>query len=150
MPQTFSINELYWFAGLFEGEGSSYCPKPGYFRLSVDSTDLDVLERALQFGGKIYGPYTRGDRKPCYKWVFQGSRAAALAMTMYSLLGDRRRFNLDNHLSSWRNTLNSYDIVHGTDGGYKKERRRGFPVCNSCQSEHNRKCKEYYRQKVVV
>ncbi|MBZ0306596.1 MAG: LAGLIDADG family homing endonuclease, partial [Anaerolineae bacterium] len=50
-------NEWYWFAGLYEGEGSVSKPpasEPRRFRLSIEMTDLDVLQRAGRMLGHNY------------------------------------------------------------------------------------------------
>ena len=69
--------ELAWFAGLFEGEGTVTWDKRYHtMRLSVGSTDLDVLERVQQATGvgTISGPYkgqgksTPEHYKPMYGW----------------------------------------------------------------------------------
>lgn len=136
MPMTFS--ELYWFVGLFEGEGSVSCPKNGQIRLSIDLTDLDVLERVQGFaGGRLYGPYQKKSRKPIYCWVMQGRKAAGLVMTMLPLLSRRRKSQARWALEGWKSMILSTDIVHGTSSGYQKELRRGYSTCTPCRRAFN-------------
>lgn len=133
-----SFRELDWFVGLFEGEGSVSSPKGGQIRLSIDSTDLDVLERVEALaGGKIYGPYQKASRKPIYCWVLQGRKSAGLTMTIFNQLASRRKSQAHRALLGWKNTTLSTDIIHGTASGYHKELRRGYSTCTPCRKAYN-------------
>lgn len=100
-------NKLYWFTGLFEGEGCIATPKTYPFGLVIDSTDLDTLQKAhAAIGGlgSIVGPYMREERKPIYKWIANKQRdASSILMTVYPLLSERRREKATEALSIWRN-----------------------------------------------
>lgn len=138
MPQTF---RLHWLAGIIEGEGSFTSPYPGSMRISVEMTDEDIIDKLLKVSGvgKKYGPYQKKQGvKQCWQWVVAASTdSASLAMTLFPLMGERRKGQITKSLVSWRSVFNKSDIVHGTDGGYHKEIRRGYPTCDSCRAKHN-------------
>jgi hypothetical protein len=94
MPTT---NEIYWIAGLLEGEGCFHAQRQ--FRsynvlIQLAMTDEDVIERAA----KILG---WKQRKPCrprahqHKTVYSvgicGARALGWMQTVYPLMGKRRQ-----------------------------------------------------------
>lgn len=59
-----------WVAGLFEGEGTFGFTKGIPKRISIASTDLDVLEKVqLNFGGRICKE-NRKNKKPHWKEAF--------------------------------------------------------------------------------
>lgn len=105
--------ELHWLAGLLEGEGSFdwQCRKNenrhGRPRIQLASTDKDIAERvAGYFGRRINGPYGayggQLNKKPIYKVLVSGPRAAGLMMTLWALLGERRRQQINVVLRRWR------------------------------------------------
>jgi hypothetical protein len=97
-----SGEEIAWFAGLFEGEGSLSRARPngGCWRMTLRMTDEDVVRRVHGlFGGQVYDD--RRDRKN-YKhkraWQWQlGSQAEidALLDLIYPHMGVRRRAKMD-------------------------------------------------------
>jgi hypothetical protein len=113
MPLT--PNEIHWVAGLLEGEGAfmltspkDRTPKP---KICVGSTDPDVLVRLQEVTGlgTIYGPYRVQNRfpngKPIQYWtVSKQADAAALMMTLYPLMGERRKARIEEVLAGWRKT----------------------------------------------
>jgi len=95
-------HELWWVAGLLEGEGS-FCltaPKPSkpqyrYPQVEINMCDLDVLERFVEtvgIGNKISGPHrTRSaHHRPTYGWRVAGQNAAWLMVQVLPLMGERR------------------------------------------------------------
>jgi hypothetical protein len=97
--------ELYWLAGIIEGEGTfSY---PGYCRIKVKMTDEDVVNRcqAVCEVGNVSGPHF--DRhnptyKPSWQWSVSDNRdAAALMMTLLPLMGNRRADKIRECLAQW-------------------------------------------------
>lgn len=69
-------------------------------------TDLDVIERVARLlDGYVNGPVNRravGPRKPAWRAQVKGPNAAAWMMTMYPLLGKRRRAQVTRALTEWR------------------------------------------------
>jgi hypothetical protein len=103
---TIDMKELYWLAGLIEGEGSfTFTNTPhGYPRVKVKMTDEDVVRRCQTVSGvgKVSGPHSNGDLKPSWTWVVQRhSHAAGLMMTLYTLMGERRQEKIRECLQRW-------------------------------------------------
>lgn len=91
--------EAAWCAGFFEGEGSiTYSDKTG-IRVSIDNTDLDTLQRFLEYTqvGTIYGPRNRGEkRKPIWVWDLSATETAiTLLRRLRPYLLQRRRQRID-------------------------------------------------------
>lgn len=93
--------ELYWFAGLFEGEGSSgrsgtLKGRFGTFTLTMGQKDPWVLYRVQGFfGGSVRGPY--GKVNKFYSWYLGGRNAEELARRMAPLLSPRRILQMRKH-----------------------------------------------------
>jgi hypothetical protein len=102
------IKDLYWLAGIIEGEGSftfTTTESHGYPRVKVKMTDEDVIRRCREVSGvgTVNGPHYAGDYKPSWVWVVQKhTDAAGLMMTLYSLMGDRRKAKILECLTKWR------------------------------------------------
>lgn len=101
-----STAELHWLAGLLEGEGcfGFSGSKPGTARVVVTMTDRDVVERAAKMlGSAMKKPYVRpAPLKTSYSTAVYGSTAAAWMMTLYVLMGERRRRTIEQSLAKWR------------------------------------------------
>lgn len=97
-------NELYWLAGILEGEGS-FCAgppsKPNQPRIAVTSTDRDVI---MKVHGLIGGTITQNKkRKPHHKdsWqlLMRGTKAVALMKVLKPLMSKRRRGQIEHAIS---------------------------------------------------
>ena len=105
------INELYWLAGLIEGEGCfSISTIKGTPRLVfiMNSTEKKVLEHAQKIVniGVIHGPYIRKNglsKKPQWVWrTSKDSDVVGLMMTLYPLLWDNRQERIEDLLEIWK------------------------------------------------
>lgn len=88
-----------WVAGLLEGEGSFINTPSNKGVISLQLTDLDVLQklhRIVGAGGIHEVHRTRPGGKPCWGWKI-GSRADVLALIdqLYPYMGERRRAKMD-------------------------------------------------------
>lgn len=100
--------DLYWLAGLLEGEGSFLAPppsSPNRPRISLQMTDRDVVDRAARMMGVAY-VYVSGDRrnanwKRYYMVVLRGRRAARLMRMLRPLMGARRQVQIDDALAGF-------------------------------------------------
>ncbi len=77
--------ELAWAAGFFDGEGNiRYNGHSRGLSASVSQCELEPLERFLAAvgRGRIYGPYTNGQRtkNPVWRWDITGSKQVVEAM----------------------------------------------------------------------
>jgi hypothetical protein len=94
-------SELYWLAGLLEGEGSFMAASPSAPhspRVSLNMTDSDVVARAAALVGPLH-IQKRAPRlskwKASYAWVLRGQRAVKLMRLLRPLMGLRRREQID-------------------------------------------------------
>jgi len=94
-----------WAAGLFEGEGSLFAAKQNrpdrphkiyvYQRMSVTSTDLDVLEKfqdVVQCGLIHFSRRAKLHHKDVYHWVCNNSNQTMMVVqAFWPYLGERRK-----------------------------------------------------------
>ena len=98
--------ELYWLAGLLEGEGSFLKGPPSRPRcpiLQLAMTDSDIVARVADlFGRRVF----RSDRgvdlgfKPAYLTALKGAGAAQLMAAVRPLMGARRQTQIDGVLAT--------------------------------------------------
>lgn len=101
-----STPEIAWVAGLLEGEASFFMSGRS-IAITINMTDRDVIGRlAGLVGGRVYGPTNRRDlergHQPIWRAQVKGPKAAGWMMTIYRLLGTRRRSQVRRALASWR------------------------------------------------
>jgi len=75
--------------------------------VAVNMIDRDVIERlASVVGGRVYGPYDRSHVHPTYRPIWRtqvkGPQSAGWMMTLFALLGIRRREQVRRTLGGWR------------------------------------------------
>lgn len=117
-----TIREIAWAAGIIEGEGTIIAAvtkaSDGYkirqFRLAVEMTDLDVLLKLRD----ILGPRcTLRERTPPsanpkhrrrYILCLTGNELAGWLMTIYALMGQRRRDRIRTALLLWKQLRTTY------------------------------------------
>lgn len=100
------LADLYWLAGLLEGEGSFMKgppSKPNCPYIALQMTDEDVVARAATLFRVSYRK-TR-NRKPglwkeTYMVQFRGQRAAGLMKDLHPLMGLRRKGQIERALAS--------------------------------------------------
>lgn len=138
------LKNVYWLAGLFEGDGN--VKKLGKWGMAVEIalTDLDVLEKCQRlFGGKIYGPYNKNNGKghnikPMYSWTIQERYVAyGLFMMMFPLLGSRRQDQITQAVKRFLSapTSNNRKTSCPKGHGYTPENTRlyrGKRYCKTC------------------
>lgn len=123
-------NDLYWLAGLVEGEGCFRMDASKYKyrspRIVVKMTDRDVVERAAGiFNSKVRNiklapaEVAKG-YKPQFVTEVGGRRAAGWMMTLYSLLGNRRKGKIHEILTEWREI--KLDHPEKARGGHARRR----------------------------
>ena len=105
-----AIKDLYWLAGIIEGEGTfgyynSKRNRLAYPRVKVKMTDEDVVRKCHEISGvgRVFGPYKADEtRKESWSWVVQDQASAGgLMMTLYSLMGKRRQAKIHECLTAW-------------------------------------------------
>lgn len=105
---TIQVNEnLFWLAGLLEGEGS-FCSgppsNPNCPFISVQMTDEDIIEKvSLIFGVKYSSSKPRkAHHKVTYRTTLKGKRAIELMKVLKPFMGIRRQSQIDNAINSNR------------------------------------------------
>lgn len=92
---------LNWISGLVEGEGYfGYDKSPV---IKVEMTDKDVVEKlAAYWKSSIFFSNYNIKYKPKYVTSIHGKNAIGWMLTLYSLLGDRRRSKIEDVLIRWK------------------------------------------------
>lgn len=95
------LNDLYWLAGLLEGEGCfCYYASPG---ITLGMTDKDVVEHVADlFCRHVRGPYKYGNqRKDVYYTEIWAADAIALMKELLPFMGSRRSKKIDEIVAKW-------------------------------------------------
>lgn len=98
------MRDVYWLAGLLEGDGSFGIKTDGQPRIQLRMLDKDVVCRAASVLGVSYVAELQPqlvNRQVQYDCCATGKRAAAWMMTLYSLLGKRRQSQVRFALQAW-------------------------------------------------
>jgi len=98
--------ELYWLAGLLEGEGSFCCgppSKPNSPYICVEMCDEDVVSRIARLFGMAYHPIKprKSNHKISYGTRLTGSKAMSLMKSLRSMMSVRRQDQIDRALRSF-------------------------------------------------
>ncbi len=87
-------NDLFWLAGLLEGEGSFMKPmpsEPNRPRISLHMTDKDVIDRVNHLFNLTYAHAKIDPRneswKTSYRTVIRGKKAVSTMSRLYPLMG---------------------------------------------------------------
>jgi hypothetical protein len=99
---------LFWFIGLFEGEGSFSMTQKYAKNITITSTDLDVLEKVKElFGGIIITPKKRNDKwKQEYVWYTNKHDSRKLIELIYPYLSHRRKGRADEWVALYNINVN--------------------------------------------
>lgn len=144
-----STPELWWLAGILEGEGC-FGPAKHTVRIQLAMCDRDVVEKVARLLGVRVT--TSVDKRPGnqiqYRAYIQGHRAAAWLMTLYTMMGARRKARIRESLLWWL-TLRVYNGLrthcpkgHPLSGPnlYRWERQRACRTCSIARTaEWNRR-----------
>jgi hypothetical protein len=104
--------DIHWLAGLLEGEGcfqyrrykSKISKQLWYPQIKVEMTDLDPIAKAAKLlGNKVNRGKLLPSGKRCYLAQVMGRRAIEWMMTLYSLMGERRRAKIKEIITAWKN-----------------------------------------------
>lgn len=104
-----SRDNVLWFAGLYEGEGSmSRVKKSNNWRLSLGMTDEDVIQKIqATFGGSIV--IENRDHlkyKMLYRWYMnERKKVYAICAAIYPFLGKRRQAKLEEFFENFANPI---------------------------------------------
>jgi hypothetical protein len=98
-----ATHDVHWLAGLLEGEACFTSAQSKSPVIQVSMTDRDVIERVGVLLGAKTTPRTEGHARHKRQWRtgVYGNRAAGWMMTLYPLLGVRRRKRIRQVLALW-------------------------------------------------
>ncbi|SRR5260221_10560408 len=105
-----NMNDIRWLAGYLEGEGCFAAQKDYRYediwsiRITVGSIDMDVIIEAACIltlkNPKLYKSYA--NRKKFYQTRIYGNKAIGWMMTLYPLMGERRKKQIKEVIAIWR------------------------------------------------
>src|SRR5919108_5099564 len=145
------IKDLAWLAGLLEGEGCFHHRGSHSITIRVSMKDEDVIRRAAAL---LDGPVDAfAPRSPHHSPMFatrvHGKRAAEWMMTLWPLMGARRKASIKECLQRWRaypvqnrdkefckrgHPLTGSNLGVSKDGRHGKDGRK----CKTCEAMHLR------------
>jgi len=112
-----AITDLYWIAGLLEGEGCFHTSGSGkpVPAISICTTDLDVitkLKRLMRHDGVISSSVDNRHKHYKVRYIIDiyGVRAISWMFTLYPLLGLRRRAKIKEVVAHWKVPIEIYKL----------------------------------------
>lgn len=89
---SYNENNLYYLAGIIDGEGTIGLGTTGSVALSVSNTDMILHQWLLDnYGGSVYPHKVRGNRKDSYEWVVIGKKA----YKMLKIIRDKLKLKIE-------------------------------------------------------
>lgn len=121
--------DMYWLAGLLEGEGSFLKAAPSarsstQIVISLQMTDRDIIEKVADLFGtscvKGSAPL-KSHWKQCYTTRVKGSKAAEIMRLLYPFMGERRKRQIEEALKNYVDFVPrlSYDDIVTISERYK-------------------------------
>lgn len=143
------LTEIAWLAGILEGEGY-FGWNHNSLTVQLNMTDLDIVKRAYDLMGckGVMATRVRPGCKDCYRIRASGSTAAAVMMTIYSFMGERRRSVIYQCLLYWKaKTIRGKFAASCLNGHLYTEEstligKKGQRICRTCSRIATRKHKE--------
>ena len=143
-----TMPDIYWLAGLLEGEGcfTTQGASRMKLKLALVMNDLDIMQRAAVLLGGHVGPRQRQNPRhhQSYQIQLYGHLAAGWMMTLYLLLGERRRKRIRTLLTEWKEqpTFNKWKMRckrgHEFDLSLRSKQADRQRLCTICRREQNR------------
>lgn len=101
------MKDIYWLAGLLEGDGCFTVALGRYPTIKVDMYDRDIVQRVRSIlkprTSRRLSFHQRKDRKqPIYETTLTGDKAIGWMMTLYPLMGQRRQARIKELITQWR------------------------------------------------
>lgn len=140
--------DLYWLAGLLEGEGSfgyhlNGGRRSGRISIQIGLTDLDVIERvAILFNRKVYCHKKRQNRKQSYSTFLTGPEAVILMRSLTPLMGNRRKNQIISSIEAWENRLIKLRQRGLPSICHPDRPHKGLGLCWACYRRHRYLTKE--------
>ena len=138
-----TTKSIAWLAGILEGEGCFLKP-PAQIGITLRMTDSDIVCRAAHIMGlKESDVKTRKKQKPHYKDQYGiqlcGRRAAEWMMTLFTLMGERRKRQIREALKKWltkspQRLKNSLICIRGHSPDNVRYNSSGIIMCRACRA----------------
>ena len=103
-----NTRDIIWLSGLIEGEGCFDIKRDRNLsknqpRLSIEMSDKDVIEKVT---GILNSPFYQRENsgegtKTMYRTAITGNKAIQWMMTLYSLMGKRRKSRIRQVIDNW-------------------------------------------------
>lgn len=131
--------DIYWVAGILEGEGA-FCAHGFGGRIMLSMTDRDVVERVAAITGtpsavKPVQPRGSPSYLPQFRISIGGRRAIEWMMTLYPILSQRKQTKVREILARWKQhqrksnpVMRYYAHLLGTMSDVDLARRAGCAV----------------------
>lgn len=107
-----NVNNIYWLAGLFDGEASFYWnPNSRSCQVQLAMTDEDTIIKVCTLikQPKYYLVKRQDKYKQLYSIHLSGKKAIGLMMTLFSLLSIRRQEKIMEIINQWKLVPNRYN-----------------------------------------
>ena len=131
--------DIIWLAGLLEGEGCFSLMKANgrsgqYPSISVGMTDEDIIVRISDIWGSNVC-----HRINHWRTHVHGVKAISWMMTLYPLLGKRRRAKIEKVIKVWKETTYRVFGMRTMATCHPNKIVAGFGMCQRCYDRHRRK-----------
>ena len=155
------IKDIYYFAGLYEGEGSSeYVANSP--RLAISQKNREILDKLIpKFGGTVIfvkASKTSERSRDCYVWRLGSNDAIALMMTIFSLMSTKRQAEFKNIILQWKFVFNKcraskyhthciYGHEISPENSIYYGKKKPIRLCLACHLSRQEKKKIEYRER---
>src|SRR3990167_7568119 len=154
-PTMISSGDIKYLAGLWEGEGCFLLVKPSTPGMSLLMTDRDVIESAARLMGYERPVYLRPPgcqkdqcvRKPTYQFRLSTALSVQWMMTLYPLLGARRRAKIAQLVALWKTSQLPARMRRECPQGHpyipantelRRQRGKSYRSCRICRQKQGR------------
>lgn len=152
-----SAKQIGWIAGILEGEGTFSCLDNGTAPLiKIAMVDRDVIDRVaeiLDYNGTISEDIT-SSYKPIFTIQLYGNSAIQWMMTIYCLMGQRRKEKIRSILTLWKYYERQYRTIckrgHLVQGDNVLIDANGYTVCRECRKINQKKADAKRRGKFQI
>lgn len=135
-----SIKDIYWLAGILEGEGCFSARENGYPTISIEMQDKDIVDRVSKLfntnSSSVSGRHA--GYKVTYITSIRGDKAIGWMFTLFPVLGTRRRTRIKEIVHNWKNR-DLYKKTYCPNG-------HEYPIDHKLDYNGHRRCKECTRQ----
>lgn len=135
-----SVKSIAWLAGILEGEGYfSLSPSP---TITLSMTDEDIVRKVAQIFKRPYNLNPKAGSKMQYRVNVCGTPAIEWMFTIYSLMGERRKFKITEIINEWKKQFSRSKYVFPC--GHEKNLKNTYysnrsSYCKQCCIENSRK-----------